>query len=181
MGGLPPRSAAERHAGPSTIGDSELAGPLAVYFRESTRAGVMSREEEGLLATRINELRRSLWRAALSYPPFIAGICDLAREVLPVQGCPSAALDAMILTARKLRDRDLIIHREQYEADRQALANALAEADLDNLVAERMLADLASIEAGEHHGLSMHVKLPPRGSLLKLKAAEVARLGGESA
>ena len=158
-------SGAETHADTSGGGDNEVAGPLAVYFRDIARAEVMSREKECLLAGRIDELRRTLWRAALSYPPFVAGICELGREVLPAASCPSAALDAMIVAARKLRDRDLLIHREQYESCREALTNALAEADIDNLVADRMLADLISIEAGEHRGLSMKVKLPPRGSL----------------
>jgi RNA polymerase primary sigma factor len=71
----------------------------------------------------------------------------------------------MTIAARKLRDRDLSVHREQYERAREALTHALAGADVDTLVADRMLADLVSIEAGEHRGLSMKVKLPPRGSL----------------
>ncbi|MBA3548677.1 MAG: sigma-70 family RNA polymerase sigma factor [Nannocystis sp.] len=125
----------------------------------------MNREKECELAGRIVALRRSLWRAALSYPPFIAGICELAREMLPESGCPAAALEEMITAARKLRDRDLLLHQQQYQRSREVLTNALATGDLDNLVADRLLADLASIEAGEHRGLSMKIKLPPRGSL----------------
>ncbi|MBA3547854.1 MAG: sigma-70 family RNA polymerase sigma factor [Nannocystis sp.] len=156
---------AERPAGASPAGESEAAGPLSVYFRDIARSEVMTREQECTLAARIDELRRSLWGAALDYPPFVASICELAREVLPAASCPSAALDAMILAAPKLRDRDLRIHREQYESSREALTRALAGADLDNLVADRMLADLTSIETGQHKGLSMKVKHPPRGSL----------------
>ncbi len=149
-------------AGAHTDATTEL---LAVYFRDIARGTVMSREQEATLAARIHELRSSLWRVVLGYPPFIAGICELAREVLPAAGCPGAALDAMILAARKLRDRDLLIHREQYQRSRETLTRALAEADLDNLVADRVLADLINIEAGEARGLSMKVKLPPCGSL----------------
>ncbi len=154
----PPLSGAETQ----TDGTSDL---LAVYFRDLGCEKIMTRQQEGALATRIEELRRSLWRAALSYPPFIAGICELAREVLPAPGCPGAELDAMILAARKLRDRDLNLHREQYQRSREALAHALAGADIDSLVADRMLADLVSIEAGQHSSLSIKVKLPPCGSL----------------
>jgi len=150
-------------------------GELTVYFRDIARAEVMGREQECALAGRIAELRRSLWCAALGYPPFIAGICELAREVLPASSCPTVALDTMILAARKLRDRDLTIHREQYASARAALTQALAEADIDNLVADRMLADLVSIEAGEHRGLSMQVKHPPRGSLPFLTYAHGVR------
>ncbi len=151
----------ETHADAARGTDGELAG----YFQDIARTEVMSREQEYLLATRIDELRHSLWRAILSYPPFIAGVCELAREVLVAACCPAAELDAMVLAARKLRDRDLLVHREEYERCRVALTHALAAADIDNLVADRILADLGSIEAGEHRGLSMHVKLPPRGSL----------------
>ncbi len=142
-----------------------MDGELAVYFRDVARTEIMSREQECVLAARIDALRHSLWRAVLSYPPFIAGVCELAREVLAPSCCPSAGLDAMILAARKLRDRDLSVHRDQYERCRVALTNALAASDIDNLVADRILADLGSIEAGEHRGLGIHVKLPPRGSL----------------
>ncbi len=164
----------ERPTDAAQAGDSESAGPLTVYFRDIAHAEVMSREQECALAVRIEELRRSLWRAALDYPPFIASICQLAREVLPAAGCPTAALDAMIVAARNLRDRDLRIHRDQYERARETLTRALG-ADLDNLVADRMLADLASIEAGQHDGLSMKVKLPRRGSLPFLTYAHTVR------
>lgn len=155
----------EHPAGASQVSASEPAGALSVYFRDMSRTEVMSREQESALANRIVEQRRSLWRAALNYPPLAASICELARGVLPAVDCPTAALDAMIVAARKLRDRDLRIHCEEYARARETLAHALAEADLDNLVADRILADLASIEAGEHHGLSMKIKSPPRGSL----------------
>ncbi len=155
----------ERPADAPEALDSEATGPLAMYFREIARGEVMSRERECTLAAQIDERRRSLWRAALSYPPFVAGVCELAREVLPAAGCPGAALDAMIVAARKLRDRDLSTHREQYERSRRTLTDALAGADVDNLVADRVLADLVSIESGQQGGLSMKVKLPPRGSL----------------
>jgi len=154
---------------------ADADGELSHYFRGIARAELMSREQECELATRIEELRHSLWTAALGYPPFIAGLCELACEVLPATSCPTAALDAMTLAARKLRDRDLTVHREQYARARVALTRALAVADIDNLLADRMLADLISIEAGEARGLSMKVKLPPRGSLPFLKHVHAVR------
>ncbi len=140
-------------------------GPLNAYFRELSGTDTMSREQEHLLATRIRDLRRSLWRAALNYPPFIAGICTLAREVLGGADCPTEALEAMTVAARKLRDRDLLVHRHAFESSREALTTAMAESDLDGEVIERVLADLVGIEVGQSAGLSMKVKLPPRGSL----------------
>ena len=48
-----------RFTEPTASADSELAGPLAVYFRDIARAEIMSREQECVLAGRIDELRRS--------------------------------------------------------------------------------------------------------------------------
>ena len=165
----------ERPADAAHVGDSEAAGPMAVYFRDIARSEVMTRDEECQLAARIEALRHSLWRAALNYPPFVASICELAREVLPAASCPTAALDAMILAARKLRDRDLRIHREQYASSRETLTQALAAADPDNLVSDRMLADLTSIEAGQYERLSMKIKSPPRGSQPFLTSVHAVR------
>ena len=150
---------------PAAAPSEAASAMLAIYFRGIACSKLMSREEESVLALHIAGLRNSLWRAALSYPPFVAGICELAREMLPAAVCPGAALDAMILAARKLRDRDLALHREEYQRSQGALIHVLAEADRDNLVADRILADLTSIEAGEHEGLNMKVKFPPCGSL----------------
>ena len=69
---LPPATAVE-------LADS--AGPLSAYFRELSHTETMTREQELVLATRIRDLRRNLWRAVLNYPPFIAGICALACAV----------------------------------------------------------------------------------------------------
>ena len=144
---------------------ADPSGPLSAYFRELSHTETMTREQEFVLATRIRDLRRSLWRATLNYPPFIAGICTLAREVLGADGTPVEALEAMTVAARKLRDRDLLIHRRAFESAREVLTTAMAESDIDGQVSERVLADLIGIEAGQSTGLSLKVKLPPRGSL----------------
>ena len=125
----------------------------------------MTRDEELGAAVRIATLRQTYWRSILSYPPFIDGICELAREVLPAETCPTEALETMRKASRALRDRDLLVHQKAYEAARERLTLALAEADVDGLVSDRVLADLGSVEAGLNDGLSMKVKLPRRGSL----------------
>ena len=150
-------------AEPTSAPDS--AGFLAPYFRDLATVDVMTRDEELGAATRISVLRQAYWRSILSYPPFIDGICELAREVLPAETCPADALDGMRRASRALRDRDLLVHQKAYEAARDRLTGALAEADVDGLVSDRVLADLGSVEAGLNEGLSMKVKLPRRGSL----------------
>ena len=159
------RSEATESTPELTSAPAEAAGFLAPYFRDLSAVDVMTRDEEFAAAVRIATLRQTFWKSILSYPPFIDGICDLAREVLPAETCPVAALDAMKKASRALRDRDLLVHQKAYEAAREALTAALAEADVDGLVSDRVLADLGSVEAGQNDGLSMKVKLPRRGSL----------------
>jgi RNA polymerase primary sigma factor len=140
--------------------------PLVPYFREIAGFEVMSREAEQEAAGRIAQLRRSFWLAALAYPPFIDGICTLVPQVLPA--CPEAPLAELRRAARALRDRELIAHQRAFEAAREQLAATLVEADLDGLLADRLVADLIGLEAGASEGLSMRLKLPPRGSLVFL-------------
>ena len=162
-----PRAAApvsvETPSEPTSSPDN--AGFLAPYFRDLATVDVMTRDEELGAAVRISTLRQTYWRSILSYPPFIDGICELAREVLPAETCPVEALETMRKASRALRDRDLLVHQKAYEAARERLTLALAEADVDGLVSDRVLADLGSVEAGLNDGLSMKVKLPRRGSL----------------
>jgi RNA polymerase primary sigma factor len=161
---LPPLDAGPAPAA-RDLADAARGGPLSVYFRDIARTPVMTHAEELALALRIAELRRSLWHATLGYPPFVHGICELAREVLGDERSPVAALDVMVQAARALRDRDLLVHRNNYVDARERLSVAMAEADPDGRVIDRVLADLISVEGGCPGPLNMKVKLPPRGSL----------------
>jgi RNA polymerase primary sigma factor len=144
---------------------SESTGFLAPYFRDLSTVDVMTREEELEAAIRISTLRRTYWRSILSYPPFIEGICDLATQLLPDSEPRTEALAAMKRDSRNLRDRDLLVHQKAYEASCERLTEVLAEADVDGVVSDRVLADLACVEAGNNEGLSMKLKLPRKGSL----------------
>jgi RNA polymerase primary sigma factor len=77
--------------------------------------------------------------------------------------------------SRELRDRDLLVHQQAYEAARERLTAELAEADRDGDVSDRVLADLGSVEVGSNEGLSMRVKLPRRGSLPFMSYVAAAR------
>ena len=147
-----------------SAGTSDATGFLTPYFKDISSVDVMSRDEELSAAVRITTLRQSYWKSILSYPPFIDGICDLARELLPEEPCTEDPLDEMKRASRALRDRDLLVHQRAYEAARERLTLALAEADVDALVSDRVLADLGSVEAGQNEGTSMKVKLPRKGS-----------------
>ncbi len=160
---------------PATLGPAEASNLLAPYFRDLAGAPVMTKDEEVEAAGRIAELRRGFWRAILSYPPFIDGICDLAAEVLPEETCPREALAAMKRTSRALRDRDLLTHQRAFEAAREGLAEQMGLADVDGAVSERILADLATVELGAGAGLCMRVKLPRRGSAPFFRYAQAVR------
>jgi len=141
---------------------SSARDPLGPYFRDIASFDVMSRETELEAATRIVQLRRSFWRNALGYPPFIDGICDLVPQLLP--DLPPEPVAEMKRVARNLRDRDLVVHQKAYEAARELLTAALTELDLAGLASDRIVADLISIESGSNETVGLKVKLPPRGS-----------------
>ena len=150
---------------PAVVEVTDAQGLLAAYFRGLSTVEVMNKDEELTAAVRIATLRTNFWRSLLSYPPFIDGICDLARELLPAEVSPVDALDAMKRTSRALRDRDLLSHQKAFEAAREALSERMGLSDVDSVVSDRILADLASVELGVNDGLSMKVKLPRKGSV----------------
>ncbi|WAS97332.1 sigma-70 family RNA polymerase sigma factor [Nannocystis punicea] len=162
---VPVREPVDGDASVSAVSVAAEAGNLlAPYFRDLAGVEVMTKEEELAAAIQIAELRKGFWRSILNYPPFIDGICSLASEALPPETSPVAALAAMRQTSRALRDRDLLTHQKAFEAAREALAEQMGLADVDSVVSDQILADLASIELGVASGLSMKVKLPRRGS-----------------
>jgi RNA polymerase primary sigma factor len=141
---------------------SSARDPLGPYFRDIASFDVMGREAELEAATRIVHLRRSFWRNALAYPPFIEGICDLLPQLL--SELPAEPVAEMKRAARALRDRDLVVNQTAYEAAREQLTAVLTELDLAGNASDRIVADLLSIESGANESLGLKVKLPPRGS-----------------
>jgi RNA polymerase primary sigma factor len=141
---------------------SSARDPLGPYFRDIASYDVMGREAELAAATRIVHLRRSFWRNALAYPPFIDGICDLLPQLLTE--LPAEPVAEMKRAARALRDRDLVVNQKAYEAAREQLTAVLTELDLAGNASDRIVADLLSIESGANESLGLKVKLPPRGS-----------------
>jgi len=164
-------------AAPAEVAEAtnDSQGFLAPYFRDLAHVDVMTRDEELAAAILLTNLRKIYWKSILSYPPFIDGICDLAGAELPTETCPADSLDAMKKASRNLRDRDLLVHQKAYESACEALTLAMAEADVDGVVSDRVLADLTSVEAGCNEGLSMKVKLPRKGSLPFLQYVTAAR------
>jgi RNA polymerase primary sigma factor len=160
---------------PHVAEGTDAQGLLAAYFRGLSAVEVMNKDEELAAAVRISNLRTAFWRSILSYPPFIDGICDLARELLPAETSPVAELDNMKKTSRALRDRDLLTHQKAFEAARETLCERMGLCDVDAVVSDRILADLTSVEQGVNEGLSMKVKLPRKGSVPFMQYLQTVR------
>ncbi len=143
-------------------GEPDLLGS---YFRDLAQYNVMDRDAELAASQAIAEHRLRLWRVLLNYLPLCAPVCALARELLPVEAQPKAQLAELERSVLALRQRELAAHQKAVDLARESLATAMAEADRDGLVSERVLADLGGLEAGDPNGVSMKVKLPRQGSL----------------
>jgi RNA polymerase primary sigma factor len=144
--------------------ESDVESTLGVYFREMSGLDVMSPEEEAAAANRIAQLRTEHWRRVLSYPPFIDGVVAFIEEALDPEDVPTRQLRDVRRDARNLRDRETRVHRDAYEASRDALATSLSYIDVDGIVADRIRADLETLDAGYREGVSMAVRPPRRGS-----------------
>jgi RNA polymerase primary sigma factor len=154
-----------RRVGTTREGTSDSPDLLASYFSELGRLDLMSRDDELAAANNILALRERLWRTLLGYLPVVEPICELACELLPAEDLPKAAVAAVQKAARALKGRELQEHQRALDAACDALAVAMATADVDGVVSDRVLADLNSLEGGQPLGLSMKVKLPRKGSL----------------
>jgi len=162
---MPSRKSNQRDAKQPESQKREEGGFLLPYFREMASFSVMTAEQELVAATNIAELRVALWRAILSYPPFIDAIVVLVCECYPPDKAPSAEIETLQQASRALRDRDLVAHQQAFEAARNACATSLAYLDVDALVSDPVLADLVGIAEGTRDGLHMDVKFPRRGSV----------------
>lgn len=121
-------------------------------------------------------LHRIFLRSVFGFRPFIAPICRLARDVLPPERPLVDATDAMTRATDELQEGELPVRRQAFEAARDALAAALAEADGSGLFSDLVVADLIGIEAGQSAGLNMTLETPsPRNRSFLLYVTTVRR------
>lgn len=139
-------------------------GFLSVYFREMSELDVMTPAEELASATRIARLRNDLWKAIFAHPPFVDGLVALIEAEAPAEQVPSAELRALRRASRAVRDRETRANVSAYEKASGALADKLADLDVDGIIADLIAADLSAIDGGERHGLSLLVPVPRGGS-----------------
>ncbi|WP_434424980.1 sigma-70 family RNA polymerase sigma factor [Nannocystis pusilla] len=156
--------------------NAPIAGATtARYFRELADVTVMGKDEEMAAATRLVELKKAMWAAFLSYPPFVSAICALIAERLSAEAVPPAVLEAVEKTSRALRDRVLKSHEEAFNAARNALIDRLVFANVDSVVADSILADLTGLEGDRGVATNMKVKPPYRDSAPFVRYVAAAR------
>ncbi|MEM6296629.1 MAG: sigma-70 family RNA polymerase sigma factor [Myxococcota bacterium] len=174
--GAPPRIARSRRArtrnaaptqtrSPRKASSSEAADTtLGVYFREMSDLGVMTPQEELAAAVRIADLRTSLWRQILSYPPFIEGIMDVVGADVDDDELTAEQRRGLCKSSRALRDRETRAHRDAYESDREAMAGKLGRIDCDGLIADKVMADLQVLDGGGRNLEVLKVRPARKGS-----------------
>ena len=160
-------------------GSEDSTNFLSVYFREMSDLDVMSAEEELAAATKIFELRRAYWTALFAYPPFMDGILDLIQSEVDADEVPSKEVRALRKACRKLRTRDTRAHKDLYEAGVAALTERMLDIDTDNILADKLAADISAIEGGARHGLELVVKPPRDGSRRFAEYALAVRKSGD--
>jgi RNA polymerase primary sigma factor len=153
----------ERRARPPRV-DGDDDNFLGTYFREMSELDVMSPAEELEAATRIVKRRHDYWKALLSYPPFVDAIAGFVATQIEPDRLPVAELQQMQRAARSVRDRETRATREEYLAAATALAEQLADVDVDGIVSDIIAADLNTLDAGQRGGLSLDVAPPREGS-----------------
>ncbi len=141
--------------------------PLGSYLGDVAKVDVLTPEQERTLSAEIVERRMSLWRAVLSYPPFVEAVVMVIEPALVEDGCeqvPREELELAALTSRAFRDRETKSNREAFATAHAALAVRMTEIDLDGKVADRIAADLEAIDANRREGVRLAVTFPPKGS-----------------
>jgi len=150
--------AEERGASP------DLDHGVEAYFSDLDRETLMNAEHERQAAERILRLRREYWNRLLGYPPFLDAMLSLVQEALAARGRKSKWLTKMLRAAEVLRGRPRQDERVRAETVQSAFAEELADLDPSIEIADRLFADLESIDAGQSREAGLDVRAPARGS-----------------
>jgi RNA polymerase primary sigma factor len=117
---------------------------LGLYFRELGGIAVMHKDEEHAAAERIAGLRAAFWEALLGDPALLPALCGLIEGSLPAEKRPDEALKAVRRAVRGTRTRSAA-----HAQARELLALEMSRRDVDGALADRVLADLTSLELGQ--------------------------------
>jgi RNA polymerase primary sigma factor len=161
------RTKSTPHSTPRRSTGRKAETPLGAYLGDVSKVDVLTPEEEKSLAAEIADRRVGYWRALLSYPPFVSGIADVLEAALTADSCetiPHAMLEQARNHSRAYRDRETKSNREAYHGSQKALAQAMADLDLDGKYGDMIAADLEAIDANRRESVSIQVTYPPKGS-----------------
>jgi RNA polymerase primary sigma factor len=134
------------------------------YFSELDREALMDAEHERGAAERILRLRCEYWNRLLGYPPFLDAMLSLVQQALAARGRNARTMAKMLQAAVVLRGRPRQDARVRAEATQAAFAQELADLDPSVEIADRLFADLESLDAGETRECGLAVRAPARGS-----------------
>jgi RNA polymerase primary sigma factor len=146
------------------LSQASLDQGVEAYFSDLDREGLMDAEEERLAAERILRLRRDYWNRLLGYPPFLEAMLSLVQEALAGRNRKARSMARMQRAAEVLRGRPRQDERVRAEAVQAGFAEELADLDPSIEIADRLFADLESIDAGQAREAGLDVRAPARGS-----------------
>ncbi len=154
---------------PRAAGAAATLSPLAAYMREVSRNRVLTAEEERTVATRIQTLHVSVWRAIFSYPPFVGGLAEHLDEAIAEREDEAADLGRKTLrklkaAARAYRDRETRVNQDRYHETREAVAKVFASLDVDGDHGGRIVKSLDAVAAGDRAAVCFSYTSPPRKS-----------------
>ncbi len=141
--------------------------PLGAYLGDVSKVDILTPEQEQSLAGTIADRRVACWRALLAYPPFAGPIVELVAQALTDDDCdalPHEDFDVLRTCARAYRNRETKVNREAFHSAQHAVADRMAELDLDNKYTDMVAADLEAIEANRRQAVALDITYPPKGS-----------------
>jgi len=149
----------------AVTGHGRAADPaVEAYFSCLDRESLMDAERERAVAERILRLRRDYWERLLGYPPYLSAMLDQIESDLGARSRKASSMQAMRSAAVTLHGRPRQKEREHAESVRREFAEQMADLDPSVEVADRIFADLESIDAGLVREAGLDVRAPARGS-----------------
>lgn len=137
---------------------------VEAYFSTLDRETLMDAEQERSAAERILRRRQDYWERLLSYPPFLEAMLDQVCNDLTGRGRKARSMSRMRDASEVLRGRPRQSERTEAEVARRIFAEEMADLDPSVEIADRLFADLESIDGGNGRAVSLAVRTPARGS-----------------
>ncbi|MEM9456435.1 MAG: RNA polymerase sigma factor RpoD/SigA [Myxococcota bacterium] len=146
------------------FGPDGIDHAVEAYFSNLDRESLMDADQERAVAERILRLRQDYWDKLLAYPPFLEAMLDQVQADLAERSRKARTMNKMRKASEVLRGRPRHKERTQAEAARRSFAEEMADLDPSVEIADRLFADLESIDGGNGRAVNLPVRTPARGS-----------------